>query len=124
MKVARRTPGAGVRKPPREETAGGVARSRVRRYGDFGARSLLETVACLECDREGGEPGRLIAIGRTGVALRRSNDAMGIQDGVRASLIIAGREPAKQKCCLAILPRGNLDHDVSILITAVDAAGR
>ena len=49
---------------------------------------------------------------------------MGIQDGVRASPIIAGREPAKQKCCLAILPRGNLDHDVSILITAVDAAGR
>jgi hypothetical protein len=49
---------------------------------------------------------------------------MGIQDGVRASLIIAGREPAKQKCSLAILSRGDLDHDVSILITAVDAAGR
>jgi hypothetical protein len=49
---------------------------------------------------------------------------MGIQDGVRASLIIAGREPAKQKCFRAILPRGDLDHDVSILITAVDAAGR
>src|SRR5438270_14079477 len=28
--------GAGVRKPPREETAGGVERPRVRRYGDFG----------------------------------------------------------------------------------------
>ncbi len=41
MKVARRTPGAGVRKPPREETAGGVVRSRVRRYGDFGAGGLL-----------------------------------------------------------------------------------
>ena len=27
--------GAGVRKPPREETAGGVERVRVRRYGDF-----------------------------------------------------------------------------------------
>jgi len=49
---------------------------------------------------------------------------MGIRGGVRANLIIAGREPAKQKCCLAILPRGDLDHDVSILITAVDAAGR
>jgi hypothetical protein len=33
--------GAGVRKPPREETAGGVARRRVRRYGDFGADGLL-----------------------------------------------------------------------------------
>ena len=27
--------GAGVRKPPMEETAGGVARGRVRRYGDL-----------------------------------------------------------------------------------------
>jgi hypothetical protein len=34
--------GAGVRKPPREETAGGVERSCVRRYGDFGGRSLLK----------------------------------------------------------------------------------
>ena len=29
--------GAGVRKPPREETAGGVAKLRVRLYGDLGA---------------------------------------------------------------------------------------
>jgi hypothetical protein len=29
--------GAGVRKPPKEETAGCMARWRVRRYGDFGA---------------------------------------------------------------------------------------
>src|ERR1700674_3754774 len=29
--------GAGVRKPPKEETAGGVARSRVRRSGDLAA---------------------------------------------------------------------------------------
>jgi hypothetical protein len=29
--------GAGVRKPPMEETAGGVARWRVRRYGDLAA---------------------------------------------------------------------------------------
>jgi hypothetical protein len=80
--------------------------------------------ACFGIDREGDEPGQPIATGRTGVALRRSNDTMGIQDGVRASRIIASREPAKQKCSLAILPRGDLDHDVSILITAVDAAGR
>ena len=80
--------------------------------------------ARLGSDRGDDEPGRPIATGRTGVALRRSNDTMGIQAGVRSSLIIAGREPAKQKCCLAILPRGDLDHDVSILIAAVDAAGR
>jgi hypothetical protein len=41
MMVARRTPGAGVRKPPREETAGNVAKLRVRGYGDFGAGGLL-----------------------------------------------------------------------------------
>jgi hypothetical protein len=34
MTVAPRTPGAGVRKPPMEETAGG---GRVRRYGDLTA---------------------------------------------------------------------------------------
>ena len=32
--------GAGVRKPPREETAGDVAKRRVRRYGDFVAGGL------------------------------------------------------------------------------------
>src|SRR4030081_2258803 len=37
MMVARHTPGAGVRKPSMEETAGGVARWRVRRYGDLTA---------------------------------------------------------------------------------------
>jgi hypothetical protein len=35
--------GAGVRKPPREETAGGVARRLVRRYGDFGNGGLQST---------------------------------------------------------------------------------
>ena len=39
--AARRTPGAGVRKPPREETAGGLVRPRVRRYGDFSVGGLL-----------------------------------------------------------------------------------
>jgi hypothetical protein len=65
---------------------------------------------------------RRIAIGRTGVAERRTNDKMAIQCGTLASLAIAGREPTKEG--RAILPRANLDHDVSILITAVDAAGR
>jgi hypothetical protein len=39
MMVAPRTPGAGVRK--REETAGGVAKLCVRRYGDLDAGGLL-----------------------------------------------------------------------------------
>ena len=38
--------GAGVRKPPREETAGCVERPGVRRYGDFGAGGLLPS--CIE----------------------------------------------------------------------------
>jgi hypothetical protein len=40
MKVVRRAPGAGVRKPPREETAGGVERWSVRDYGDFGSGGM------------------------------------------------------------------------------------
>jgi hypothetical protein len=41
MEVARRMLGAGVRKPPREETAGSVVEPGVRRYGDFGVDGLL-----------------------------------------------------------------------------------
>ena len=75
--------GAGVRKPPREETAGGVAKLRVRRYGDFVAGGVLPTCVdhlfwkrskgwrarsadrdrqnrrhAAEIDRQGGCPGR------------------------------------------------------------------
>jgi hypothetical protein len=39
--VLPRIRGAGARKPPREETAGYVAKLRVRHYGDFGAGGLL-----------------------------------------------------------------------------------
>src|ERR1700676_3706597 len=44
MKVERRAQ-AGVRKPPMEETAGGVARWRVRRRGDLAAVSASTTFA-------------------------------------------------------------------------------
>jgi len=83
-------------------------------------RGLLNT--CGGSDQGYEDSVRGIAIGRTGVAERRTNDKMAIQCGTRASLAIAGREPAKGG--LAIFPRVNLDHDVSILITTVDAAGR
>ena len=39
-------------------------------------------------------------------------------------MIIAGREPTKQTGSLRISPRTDLDHDVSILITAMEVAGR
>jgi hypothetical protein len=47
---------------------------------------------------------------------------MVIQGGVRASLAIASREPAMDG--LASLPCADLDHDVSILMTAGAGAGR
>jgi len=110
--------GAGVRKPPRAETAGDLARPRVRRY-----RDLVPAACCrsavnggLGSDRGGDATVRPIAIGGTGFAKQRSSDKMAIQDGATASLVIAGREPAKESP--AILPRTDLDHDVSILMTA------
>src|SRR6266536_1034167 len=48
MMTAPRTPRAGVRKPPREETAGGRARWRVRCYGDFVAGGMCRRF--VECD--------------------------------------------------------------------------
>src|SRR5450759_3780901 len=47
--------GAGVRKPPMEETAGCVARWRVRRYGNFDVGDLLPRyVECLFGKRSRG----------------------------------------------------------------------
>jgi hypothetical protein len=46
-----------------------------------------------------------------------------IPGSARASRIIAGQEPSIQKCRTVVLPRIDFDHEVSILITAVDAAG-
>ena len=78
--------------------------------------------ACLESDRGGEEAGRLIAMGGTGVAQRRSNDKTAIQGDARASMVIASQEPTKESS--AVLSRTDLDHDVSILITALEVAGR
>jgi hypothetical protein len=78
--------------------------------------------ACVGSDRGYDDSVRPITIGRTGVAERRTNDTMAIQCGTRAHLVIAGRKPAKEGP--AILSLADLDHDVSILITAVDAAVR
>src|SRR5258708_36497945 len=71
----------------------------------------------------GGELGRPIAIGRTGVAQRRLIDEAVVQDRATAGTAIAGREPAKQKCSTGMSPRTDSSHDVLILITAVGAAG-
>jgi hypothetical protein len=74
--------------------------------------------------RRGGEFGRPIAVGRIGVVWLRLIEKLVVQSGAVASMVIAGREPAKQKYSTGMSPRTDTDHDVSILITAVDAAGR
>ena len=47
-----------------------------------------------------------------------------VRDGATASMFIAGRGPAKQKRNTGMSPPTGSNHDVSILITAVDVAGR
>jgi hypothetical protein len=79
------------------------------------------TVA-LGSDQSGSELGRPIATGSTGVAQQRLIDEAVVQGGATASMVMAGREPAK--CSTGMSRRTYSDHDVSILITAVDAAGR
>ena len=126
MKVARRTPGLAYAnlqwRKPREVWRGrasdpmGISVSAVCRRG------LLN--ACLGSDQGYDGPGWPVTIGRTGVASARSNRATVIAGGARSSLIIAGRDSAKRRYSPVILPRANLDHDVSILIAAVGAAGR
>src|SRR6266699_275271 len=107
--------GAGVRKPPREETAGGGAKQRVRRYGIFGAGDLLP--ACVEQlfgKRSKGWRAQLAdrdkQYRRRTPEIDRRGGCPGRRDGER--------EPAK--CSTGMSRRTCCDHDVSILITAVD----
>src|SRR5664279_2214845 len=85
--------GAGVRKPPREETAEdvaggasgamGISASAVYRRGGLGAFSAG--------DRGRYEAGRSIARGRIGVVRRRWNDTVTIVSSATASMVIADR---------------------------------
>jgi hypothetical protein len=83
-----------------------------------------ELIGSLVSVRRGGEFGGPIAPGRTVVAQRRLIDKVAIQGGATPSMVIAGREPAKQKGSTGMSPRTWSDHEVSILITIGDAAGR
>jgi hypothetical protein len=47
----------------------------------------------------------------------------GCSERVTASIVIAGREPALQKCSTGMSPLTGSDNFVSILITIGDAAG-
>ena len=126
MKVARRAPGPAYAnlqgRKPRE-----VWRDRASDAMGILVLAVCCRVAlnaCLGSDRGGDETFRPVATGRTGVAQRSSNDRTAIPGCARASRIIAGQEPSIQKCRTGVSPRIDFDHDVSILITPVDAAGR
>ena len=49
-----------------------------------------------------------IAIGRTSVAPRRLINKAVVRGGATASMVIAGREPAKQKCTTGMFPQTDL----------------
>ena len=126
MMEARRTPGPAYAnlqgRKPREVWRGGASDAMGISALAVYCRGALST--CLGSGRRGDEFSRPIATGRTGVARRRLIDDAVVHGGATASMVIAGREPAKQKCSTGMSLRTWSDHDVSILITAVDAAGR
>ena len=90
-------------------------------------------IASLGSGRRGGELGWPIAIGRTGVAWRRLIDEVVVQGGATASMVMAGREPAKQNCSTGRLvlvatrrgiepgvPEQHLNHsDIDVLLEQV-----
>ena len=83
MKVARRAPGAGVRKPQKDETAEDVAVWCVRRYGDFDAGGLLPT--CV---------GRLFGIR----PMRRGARSAGRLCFVSRLVVLVAAQNVNQKC--------------------------
>ena len=105
MTTAPRTPGP-ASAPPTEETAGGG------RGGASQAMGISALAVCcrrslnasLGSGRRGDELSRPIAIGRTSVAQRRLIDKVVFQGGATASMVIAGREQAKQKCSTGMSP--------------------
>ena len=115
--------GAGVRKPPREETAGGGA-SGVMGISALAVCWRRALTVALGSDQSGGELSGPIATGSTGVAQQRLIDEAVVQGGATASKAVADREPAQQKFSSGMSPRIQSDHDVSTLIAAGDAAGR
>lgn len=125
MRVVPRTSGAGIRKPPREETAlegrkprlGNVERCG-RRYGDLSAAGELsdldraDATSCSTVERLTSE--RRMVSNSTSDDLWRGAD-------IWASSIVAGRKPASATSRLAGLWHG---HEVSILITVAGAVER
>jgi hypothetical protein len=99
VKVVRRTRGPAYAnlkgRKPREVWRGGALDAMGISVQTVCCRSPLN--ACLGSDRAGDEPSGWIAIGRSCIAQWRSSDKRASRGGARPSLIIARREPAKQK---------------------------
>ena len=106
MTVARRTPG------PASANLQGRKPRDVGQCGASGAMGISSRAVCcrggltgcLGSGRWGSELGRPIAMGRTGVARRRLIDEAIVRGSATASMVMAGREPAKQKCCTGMSP--------------------
>jgi hypothetical protein len=124
MMMVPRTPG------PASANLQGRKPREVGRSGASDAMGFSALVICcpralsssLGSGRRGGELSWRIATGSTGVAQQRLIDEAVVRGGATASMVMAGREPAK--CSTGMSRRTYSDHEVSILITAVDAAGR
>ena len=93
-------------KSPYKETAGRGAAGRVRRYGDFGADEERGR-ACWEAVDVVGEFVLSIGVGRSSIG-SGDRSTRRFRGGATARIVIAGREPAKQKCNTGMSPQADL----------------
>jgi hypothetical protein len=107
MMVARRTLGPAYAnlqwRKPRDVGRGGASDAMGISALAVCCRGAM--TACLGSGQWSGELGRPIAMGRTGAARRRLIDEAVVRGGAAASMVIAGRGPAQQKCCTGMSPR-------------------
>ena len=125
MMVVRHTPGPAYAnlqgRKPRDVVRGRA--SDAMGISSLGVRCQGALTTAVGSDQKGSELGRSIAIAETGVAQRRLIDESVARGVATASMVMADREAARQRRN-GMSRRTGSGHDVSILITAVDAAGR
>jgi hypothetical protein len=94
-----------------------ASRQRLWGFRCWGGVADAPLNGCLGTIKGCDESDRSLAIGRTGV-VQRKLDTMAVYGRARVNLVIACRELANLTRRIMMLPRIELDHDVSILITA------
>ena len=127
MMVARRTPGGGRTQTSKGGNRGKSGAFRASDAMGISASEVYCRSALKACFGEQLRGRRSCSADRDRQNRCRAAEIErpdGPGSGVRANMVIASREPAKHKGSLAILPCADLDHDVSILIAALDTAGR